>query len=134
MNALPQSISSLYSRALAEKAEQNRQREAASQRLFLRQIKELFGTSLLPSHRIFFDVEHHTALVDGVTLRQKRVPHAIDGFPDQYVLLHVRQCSSCDVKMESLPLHSLADLKYYLALDSQCVWCRVGANKGIKSL
>ena len=121
--------SSLYLSALAEQAERNRKAEAAAQRLFFQQIKKLWGEALLPSQRIFFDIENRTALVDGVTLRHKRVPDAIDGFPDHYVLLHVRQCPSCEVKLESLPLHSLGDLKHYIVLNTECGRCRAGANK-----
>jgi len=105
----------LIAEALAEHARQQRKAQAADQRLFLRQIKELFGEATQPLGQIFFDLPNSTAFVDGMILRQKRVPHPKDGYPDQWVLLYVQQCPRCAHTKESLPLRSLRDLKYYLS-------------------
>ena len=105
----------LIAEALAERAQQQRKAQAADQRLFLRQIKELFREATQPLGQIFFDLPNRTALVDGITLRQKRIPHAKDGYPDQWVLLYVQQCPRCAQTKESLPLRSLRDLKHYLS-------------------
>ena len=124
MNAIAKN-SNLRAQAIAERAEQIRQNNAATQRLFLRQIKNLFGTALKPSHRIIFDVSDHTAIVDGILLRQKRVPSANDGYPDIHILMYVAECTACAKKIESLPLRSLNDLKYYLTINPTCSACRL---------